>query len=245
MDELIPDHAELRDLLGALALDALEGVERVGIEDHVRDCPQCRAELGELREVAAHLGNAGAPAPEGLWDRIAGALEEVPPPLQLGFARPRRSRAQRAFFASAAVLASGVAAAAILGLALRVDRDSRRIRALRSVPSAVERLLVEPGTRQVSLRAADGPWSATAVVDRRGNGFVVHTELPALPPERTYQLWALRGTDKISLGILGPQPQVAAFTQVGDAWGYAITAESAGGVPATQSAPVVVGPTVH
>ncbi|MHB8671453.1 MAG: anti-sigma factor [Acidimicrobiales bacterium] len=244
MFELNLDHDEWRDLLGAHALDALEGDERVAIEDHVRECPRCRAELAELREAAARLGNAGAPAPDGLWERIAGALEEVPPPLELSRARPRR-RAQRALFATAAVLVSGAAAAAIVGLSVRVDRDARQIRALRNVPSAVERLLVEPGTRQVSLRAADGPWSATAVVDGRGNGFVVHTELPPLPAAQTYQLWALRGTDKISLGVLGPQPQVAAFTQVGDAWGYAITAEPAGGVVSTQSAPVVVGPAVH
>ncbi|MCB9373293.1 MAG: anti-sigma factor [Microthrixaceae bacterium] len=68
-------HDELRELLGAYALDAVEPGEAAAVERHLRACPQCRAEVEEHRAVAALLGNAGAAAPAGLWDRIAEAID--------------------------------------------------------------------------------------------------------------------------------------------------------------------------
>ena len=73
-------HDELRELLGAYALDAVEPDEARAVEDHLRDCPQCRAEVEEHRSVAALLGNVGAAAPADLWDRIAASLDEPDQP---------------------------------------------------------------------------------------------------------------------------------------------------------------------
>ena len=42
---------------------------------------RCRAEVEGHREVASMLGNSGADAPEGVWDRIASQLEDTPPPM--------------------------------------------------------------------------------------------------------------------------------------------------------------------
>ncbi|MGH9073042.1 MAG: anti-sigma factor domain-containing protein, partial [Acidimicrobiales bacterium] len=77
-------HAELEALLGAYALDAVDGPEAEAVELHLRECPRCRAEVAEHRETAALLGHVGAPAPEGLWDRIASTLEETPPRMAPG-----------------------------------------------------------------------------------------------------------------------------------------------------------------
>lgn len=71
-----PRHDELRDLLGAYALDAVDPDEALLVEAHLRECPQCRAEVEQHRSVAALLGNVGAAAPAGLWDRIAASLDE-------------------------------------------------------------------------------------------------------------------------------------------------------------------------
>ena len=71
-----PNHDELRELLGAYALDAVDADEAVAVEEHLAGCPQCRAEVEQHRSVAALLGNAGATAPAGLWDRIAASLDE-------------------------------------------------------------------------------------------------------------------------------------------------------------------------
>jgi anti-sigma factor RsiW len=71
------------DLLGAYALDAVDDDERQAIERHLDNCAQCRREVAEHREVAGMLASGWLPAPEGLWDRIAGSLEEPPPPLRM------------------------------------------------------------------------------------------------------------------------------------------------------------------
>jgi anti-sigma factor RsiW len=81
--ERLSEHAELQELLGAYALDAVEPEEAAAIERHLPTCPRCRNELTDHREVAALLGYAGASAPSGVWDRIVASLEEPPPALQL------------------------------------------------------------------------------------------------------------------------------------------------------------------
>ena len=50
-------HDEIRELLAALALDAVPDAERVELEQHVEQCPECRSELDAMREVAAMMGN--------------------------------------------------------------------------------------------------------------------------------------------------------------------------------------------
>ena len=81
--ERLTEHAEIQALLGAYALDAVEKEEAEEIERHLLECPRCRAEVQEHREVAGVLGYAGSAAPVGLWDRIVSGLEEPPPALQL------------------------------------------------------------------------------------------------------------------------------------------------------------------
>ena len=76
-------HTELQELLGAYALDAVDGDEYDAVELHLRECPRCRAELADHREVAALIGHGGAAAPEGVWDRIVAAIEPVAPPMRL------------------------------------------------------------------------------------------------------------------------------------------------------------------
>lgn len=85
--ERLTGHAELQELLGAYALDAVGPEEAAVIELHLPTCPRCRTELADHREVAAFLGYAGGPAPRGVWDRIISSLEEPPPALDLTRAR--------------------------------------------------------------------------------------------------------------------------------------------------------------
>ena len=70
------NHAELRELLGAFALDAVDNEEREAVERHLAECRPCRAEVAEHREVAAVMAAGWAPAPDGVWDRIAGSSAE-------------------------------------------------------------------------------------------------------------------------------------------------------------------------
>lgn len=71
-------HAEAEQLLGALALDAVDDDERESLESHLETCPRCRDELRSHLEVVGLLAYAGQSAPEGLWDRIASGLSDDP-----------------------------------------------------------------------------------------------------------------------------------------------------------------------
>jgi hypothetical protein len=74
-----------------------------------------------------------------------------------------------------------------------------------------------------------------------GTGYVVKDNLPALGPARTYQLWAVVGGSKISVGVLGPDPGPSGFKAAGDVSALAITQEPAGGVVASDQSPIALG----
>jgi anti-sigma factor RsiW len=221
-------HAELQDLLGAYALDAVDGEERELVELHLLDCPRCRAEVAEHRAVASFLASGGARAPEALWERIAGSLEEAPPQLDLAPVVPLTGR--RSVSLRLGASAAAVAAAVIGVLGFEVVHQDHRINDL-----------ARPAANLVDLRSTDGRLAAQAVVLRGGAGYFVNNDLPELAPDRTYQLWALVGTRKVSAGVLGPAPRLAAFKADGAARGFAVTEERAGGVQSTDKAPVVLG----
>ena len=249
------NHADAAEFLGVYALDALDGDERAAVEAHVRDCGACQTEVAEHREVAAVLAGPGwTRAPEGLWDRIAGSLEEAPPPLQTPPAQPlapvvpldaARRRFRPAEVAAAAIAAAAVALVGVMGL--KIVDDGRRIDSLKEqaqnfeLSRTAQAALADPGARRVDLRSSGAPFAAQVVLLPDGTGYLLENNLPPLGPDRTYQLWAVVGTNRISVGVLGPTPEVAAFTAPGQTSALAITSETAGGVVLTQSQPLVVG----
>ena len=240
-------HDEAADLLGAYALDAVEADERDAIDRHLDECPRCRAEVADHRTVASFLGSEGGRAPDGLWDRVAASLEEAPPELRLAPVVPinqRRSVSLRVGAAAAAVAAGVIAVlgAQVVRLNNEVDKMSRPERADSALLSAATHALADPQTQRVSMRSTDGHLAAEVALTADGTGFLVADQLPALPNDRTYQLWALADGQKISAGVLGAQPHVVAFRYAPSGLsGFAVTDEKAGGVVATTNSPVVLG----
>jgi hypothetical protein len=247
--ELSHDHIE--GLLGAFALDALEADEAQVVGSHLHGCPRCRAEVEVHRETAALLAHPGAPAPEGVWDRIAAALDEAPPELDLTrlapLARPRR----RSVSLRVAVAAVAVAAVLTAFFGVRVGRQDARLEQVSNRVSEVLRknglrgpalaAMADPAAEEVRLTSSDGKWVARVVRLQDGTGYLVADSLAQLPANRSYQLWALRSGFNISLGVLGNDPDVSSFHLMGPVLGYAITDEVALGVAQTGGPPVVVG----
>ena len=64
-------HAEIEELLGAYALDAVEPETAAVIEAHLDGCVRCAAEVDQHHEVAGLLANSGGVPPSDLWDGIA------------------------------------------------------------------------------------------------------------------------------------------------------------------------------
>jgi anti-sigma factor RsiW len=236
-------HDEFSELLGVYALDAVDPDEREAIERHLADCPRCRAEVQDHREVAALLASSGADAPAGLWDRIAGTLDEAPPPLQLHVvgqpttARDRRPRAVR-WLPTTALAAAAALLIAVLGVEIR-DQDHRidELQAAMVDPllTAYEQALADPASKVIEL--GDG---TSAVVTRDGGGYLRASSLPRLGADRTYQLWGRVGAELVSLGVLGSKPEIVPFEATSVTL-LAITEEVAGGVVRSAAVPVVSG----
>jgi Anti-sigma-K factor rskA/Putative zinc-finger len=244
-------HQDIVELLGAFALDAVDDDERDVIEAHLAGCPRCRAEVEGHRETAALLAHSGERAPENVWDRIAEALDEAPPALDLTRLTPRRPAVPRTIPLRMAAVTMAVAAAVtlFLGVALgrnddgRLGRLEEQITALQkpAVANAAYAALADPKAEHVELASVDGKDTARVVRLPDGTGYLVPANLPKLPAGRVYQLWAVRSDAKISLGVLGAAPEVTAFRMNGPVAAYAVTDEAAGGVAQSQNQPVVVG----
>lgn len=223
-------HDDVQDLLGAYALDAVEPDEARAIEDHLRDCPRCRAEVAEHRETAAFLAHAGEDAPPALWDRIATAIDDEPAPVVP--LAPRLDRGgswqRRRSLPTAIVGIAAAAVIAVLGLQVRAQDD--RI-------DEMEAAMRVPDGEVVELV---GDTASVPVVMDGDRAWLLAGGLDALPEDRTYQLWGLRGDDLVSVAVLGNDPATMSF----DVEGYAllaITEEVAGGVVQSANDPVVAG----
>ena len=233
-------HEELQELLGAYALDAVDPDEAALVEDHLRECPRCRAEVAELREVAGLLGQSGSDAPEGVWDRIAASLAETPPPLRLEVQRDRHEKRSRSRTFVAAIV--GLAAAVLVVLAVSVvslrnhvdDLEQQRT----DVAAAAQEALTATGSRVAHLSGANGI-SAAAVVRDNGQGYFLGASLPPLG-DRIYQLWGATDSGQIiSLGTM-PGPGVYAFSADPSVHQVMVTEENAP-VPAPTSSPIATG----
>lgn len=241
-------HDEASDLVAAYALDAVDGVERTELEEHLETCPRCCAELDSQREVAAAMGNSVEPLPEGLWSHIAVRLPErhedqEPPPMPRleseGRAPSRppaagRRRPTRTLVTTVGAIAVAAAAVAVvLGIGLvRADNKVSNLQSAQGGPSStVKAALHAPGHRLITLDSDSHAALAQVVVAPSGQGYLVSSKLPSLGDGGTYQLWAVEGKQPISLGLLGASPRQAAFTMAGSTRPsqLSITAEPLGG----------------
>ncbi len=237
-------HDEIQELLGVFALDAVDGSEAAQVEAHLAVCPRCASEVTSHREVAAALAHAGSPAPEGLWDRIAGAIVEPAPALDLSRMAPLPRR-QRARGPMVGLLGAAAAMTAVLGtLVVRQDQRVDRITATmkqRALEQAAASANADEKAQRVTLRSDDGAIFAQTAVQENGTSYLVRHNLPALEEGRTYQLWGSVGTRNVSLGVLGQNPSVVSFNVNGAVTTVAITEEEGGGSVFPSGRPVVHG----
>ena len=240
-------HQDIQELLGVYALDAVDPDEADLIEVHLRECPRCRAEVVAHRETAAVLAHSGSSAPPGVWERIAGNLEEAPPQLDLAKVvalKPRR----RSIPLPIAAAVAAMAAAVIAVLGVQVDHLDDRTDGLeaalgsKGLDQAVQVALFDESARRVDLRSTDGVTLAQAVVRENGEAYFVPQALPALSAEETYQLWAIIDDQAVSVGVLGSHPGVSAFKVAGSGVTIlAVTTEEAGGVISSKKTPLMMG----
>jgi anti-sigma-K factor RskA len=248
--------AELDELLGAFALDALDGDEREQVEQYLGRSPAARAVLAEYRETASFLAHSGTEAPAGLWQRIEQRLAEEPAPSEaepLVSARTRRAGPGAPLTRWVAVAVAAAAVVLMVGaLAVKVVQQDDRISDLAretdrgGVLAAAEAASRDPNAAKIRLSSPDGALAARVVYLPDGEGFLVPRNLRRLPSELTYQLWAQVGDPQsprsISAGVLGSDPDATAFRVSGSVVGFAITEELAPGVVSSVNPAVAQGP---
>jgi anti-sigma factor RsiW len=244
-----PPNDDTHELLGAYALDALDGNERDQVESYLDRSSRARAEADELRETAAMLALTPAPAesaPPEIWQRITQGMAARKPDVgQTGDVVDLSSRRRGVPWKFAAPLAAAAAviiallAYQVVDLRGQVDDDAPF-----ASSELFERAASAPGAQQLALAGTDGARVARVVVLPDGSGVITNDDLAPLGPDETYQLWALVGDadspTAISAGVLGANPRTAAFKVNSRLVGFALTQED-GPVVSSQHEPVALG----
>lgn len=242
------EHEAMHELLGAYALDATEPAESARIEAHLATCSTCRDEVDQLREVAGLLGADGVEPPPHVWEGILTQLGSEPPAaidtLRVARRQQRQQRLTPWLAAAAVVLLVAIGA---LGLVARDQRSQLsaakqkldNLESGRSMRAVAERAATSPGARSVALRDADGNAVASVVLLSDGTAYLVPTtSMAVLGKGQTYQLWGVAGTEVISLGIMGADPEVERLRVPDGTTALAVTAEASPGVVSSAQEPV-------
>jgi len=212
-------HVQFADDLALLALQALQGDERVTFEKHLEGCSSCRSELERLRgDVALLALSASGPAPpRRSRERLLKAIAKEPRAQKIGAAR-RSSWTLLPWFAAAALLlVAGFFWQQSDRLAQRVARlqdesaqQQTQIERAREVVST----LTSTDALRVTLVAAQAPpqpQGKAIYVRERSSLIFLASNMPALPPQRSYELWLIPTTGApIPAGMFKPDARGSA-----------------------------------
>ncbi|HEV3173659.1 MAG TPA: anti-sigma factor [Actinocrinis sp.] len=236
---------ETHALIGAYACDALDPAARAAFEQHLLECPTCRLEVDELREVTAALAEAFAvEPPDGLRAAVDAEiavtrqLPSVVTPITVPRGRRPLARAAWAGWAAAAVLAGVVAVLSV------VDSGQQgRINTISAQASSLASLLSQPDVRS-SVGRVDTGGLATVVASRdRDEAAIILSGLAAPPAGKVYQVWIIgpegtRSGGLVPPGAGGSSPIFA--PGLGDARTVALTVEPARGSAQPTTTPVLM-----
>ncbi|MBM3676609.1 MAG: anti-sigma factor [Actinobacteria bacterium] len=185
-------HEEMQELLGAYALDAVDGSERRAFEQHLGDCADCRDEVARHRETLALLA-IDEDVPEAIWEdiatRIAMPRADESARLEHGGARVIRFPLRRV----TAWVAPAAAAAAAVAITLGVTGGDDLGKPVHD--AAVESLSQEADVAgTVALYRPDQP-NGRIVIDLRN--------VPPPPAGHHYEVWILRPGADVEMEAIG------------------------------------------
>jgi anti-sigma-K factor RskA len=250
-------HEQFADDLALLALGTLEGAERAAVETHLRECAACRSELERLRGDTALLAfsAAGARPParsrERLLAALAGEAQRAPaPPVQ------RWSWWRTVQWAAAA------AVLAVFFLLIRQNEElKQRVNQLAAGSRSEQQQLIQARQLIAALSDADAdrfvlvssktppqPQGRAIYQSKSGTLVFLASNMPALPPEKIYELWLIPASGApIPAGLFRPSAEgsgsvVKPPLPVGvEAKTFAITVEPKEGSSAPTSQPIMLG----
>jgi len=262
-------HDRIEDLLLEPArLDDLSASNEPGdvaLRDHLAGCPACRADLESWRGLQHSVADA-LPAGDAAA-RAAVLPVELPPSLRAATINairvPRRGAAPARAVATRAPMRSArgwwrprfalpIAAAAALALVVgaglvTVDQVNQRTfaeadaRSLSNALAAVNRVLVAPGHKAITLQTPGGV--AAGSVSWSSHDLVVLTTALVQPaPGRVYRCWLVDGSSSLAIGSMDFAGRTAYWVGSLDAWAtfqigpstrFVVTLEPMGGTERT------------
>jgi anti-sigma-K factor RskA len=225
---------DLHTFSGAYAIDALSHEEAEAFENHLKECSACRDEVREFQEAAATMGASEAtPPPAQLRARVLAAVDKAPqlPPKvsAIGAARSRRWMPR--------LLTAAAALALVVGASVVVHNQTSNNQP--ALAASVAAVFHESDAHRSTVDTANGGKLTVATSKKLGEMAVDTTGLKRLSSAQVYQMWAIAGGKRVSVGVLadirsGKEMKLpAAGTKV------AITIEPAGGSIAPTTTPIV------
>ena len=266
-----PNHDELREQAELYVLGALPPAERDAFETHITSCAECAAHVKSLSPVTDALAHATPQhePPPALRARVLRSISgspikaaPVPRPPRTGTvsALPWMAAAASLILASALGVYAASLRVRIGVLELRLQDATERAAAgerqladVRRVSAEAQSqlaILVAPDLQRIDLQGQpQAPQASGRAFWSRSRGLVfTASNLPALPPGKTFQLWVLtKQPAPISAGLFKPDPQgrVAAMFEtppdLPQPIGMAVTIEPDGGVPSPTGDKYLVG----
>lgn len=250
-------HEHIADDLSLYSLGALEGEERQAIEKHLDECSDCRKELEKLQGDLALLAfsASGSRPPARSRDRLMSAIAKEPRSSQL----PQQVRVSWWNAVGWAVALGAI----VIGVLLREQNSDlrRHVADLQARSSKQDQQLLEAKQLLAALTSPDAahftlvagpapPQPQGKAIYVRGSGMLVFlaSNMPAIPPHKTYELWLIPASgDPVPAGLFKPDPHGSAAvirpplpTGV-QAKTFAITVEPEVGSSAPTSQPIMVG----
>jgi len=274
--------AEFKENAAAYALGALTPEERAAFEAHLAEPiahEGCAEALAEANDTTALLAAAQPPLRPGehVWQAIEREIGATAP--ARGAARPATRRSNRREIVAWSLAAAASVLAFVLGREYavserRVASKDRELQGLASAETdrqiclneltnarvslrekeAALALMGEPGTQLVKLAPQGAePWYASALLNPDQRSAMVLTRELKPQQGKDYQLWLIRGDEKISAGILRTDAAGTTLARISDQAlsggrpdAFAVTIEPEGGMPQPTGPIILLGkvPTV-
>jgi anti-sigma factor RsiW len=231
--------SELHGAVGSYVVDALDPEERAEFESHLTTCQYCQTEVDKLTEAVSKLAALGVtPPPAFVRGNVLGDISRVrplPAPADTAPAaaavdelhvRRLRRRTQILTGLVAAITLAAVALGSWTYAVLQQQQATETTAARRQTE-----LLAAPDARIYPVQLKAGG-RGSFIVARSLNRAAFVGDLPALQPERRYQLWTIgpSGQPRPDLLLEGGTSQAEELrTPVADAVGLAVSIEPSAG----------------
>ncbi len=257
----------VKALIPAYALGATDPQEEALIKAHLEHCPEALAELASYAALNEALLYSAPPAeaPRELGERLRRSLGSTTAAAPTAPPRPGLLARIASLFSGLATpsfsLGQAVTALAVLALVVTNFYWGAQVQALRTEQArlaqqldrqvtAMGLIMTAQEVKRVNLPPAQeaSPAHAELVWSPENRVAMLYAEsFPPLPPDKAYQLWLIRGDERISGGLFRVNEDgqgilvVEAPEPLDHFDGFGITPEPATGSPGPTASPVVKG----